>query len=404
MLGLPFLFQSQRVNMATKSTKESASKKSNAVKDAPIAAGTLPFALGRLERLIGGSAASIITVSPGAQGKTLVSAQAQGAVAEVQIPELSGLDKPWSFGFDALQPALLNHNNAKITFSDGEMRIQDKSYNAVLQGQEAATVVRVEKPEEITCDISVTNDLWNALEQMTQKVKIAKSLAAAPDITVHFAFGKKTALVAAFDGHQMASYSIPNEFGTQFSLTLPLPKAEALFKSGSGATHVKANADLMYVKAGNVVYSSALPSTEDLIPIDVVIGKLKELKDTKFGKKVEIKKTDLQKFLENSRAVSNANALLKFTVTEGQALLKISAEGNSVSAKVAAKAKKAFQFQLDIAYVNTIVGKSDDVITLEMEQNMLAFRTEQLLYVSVLSQDDSSDAPKKKKRSDEDEE
>ena len=175
-----------------------ATTKQKGKEDAPVVVGALPSALNRLEKLLG-AGASTVTIAP-IKDKTLLSVQSQGAVSEALLPKLlPGLASAWDFPFPTLAAALLKRDSAQFTFSDGQLNIKDKNYTSALQGVEAASVMRVEKPSEPKCSIEMKPELWSMLEEMTGKIKIGKSLAALPDITVHFHFTKKLAMAVAFD-------------------------------------------------------------------------------------------------------------------------------------------------------------------------------------------------------------
>jgi hypothetical protein len=70
---------------------------------------------------------------------------------------------------------------------------------------------------------------------------------------------------------------------------------------------------------------------------------------------------------------------------------------------VPSKSKKKFRFKLDIGYVQTIVAKAGDSIQLEIDDSALVFRTEELIYASVLSVDDDDEAKASKRKSKDDE-
>lgn len=388
--------------MATKNPSKNKGKE-----DAPVNAGTIPFALQRLDRLLGGAAAGNVTITP-LKSKTLLSIQSQGAVAEASLSApVQGLETSWDFPFVQLSAALQNHNTAEFNFDNGQLNIKDKRYSATLQGSENAAVLRVEKPESPTCDIEVTPEIWSLLETMTAKIKISKSLASMPDITVHYLFSKKTAMAVAYDRFQMAAYFAPNTTGTTFSLTLPLAKAESVFKNSVGVTAMQATDALLYVKATGISFSTSLPSVEDTtgVPVEAVIGRVKSLRETNFKNTVLLPKAGILQFLSNSKAIANANALLKITVSsEGTANLELSSEGNKVNTTLKCKSTKNFKLKLDISYVNTIVSKASDSVQLETDGNTLIFREDNLLYASVLSVDDEDTSSSKKSKANDDSE
>lgn len=374
--------------------------KSKTKEDAPIVMGTIPTAILRLEKMLGGAAGSnMISFAP-LKEKVLLSLQGNGSIAEAVLSKpIPGLDSSWDFPLASLSAALQKRDSAQIKFSGGQMDITDKRYSTSLQGTETAKPLRVEKPAEGSTVIEVTPELWTTLEEMTGKVRISKSLAAMPDITIHFLFTKKLGLAVAFDRFQMAAFAVPNTFKQEFALTLPLAKAESLFKNNIGITVLAASESSLYTKAGTLSYSSSLPSVEDTtgVPTEAVVERVKALRSAKFPRNVVLPLEELKRFLANAKAISNANALLKFEIGETSTKLTLSAEGNKVSATVPSKAKKAFSFKLDIGYVNTIVAKSGEDVHLEVDDSALVFRTDELIYASVLSVDEESEQTSKKR-------
>ena len=388
-------------------TKQPAYKNGSSGKeDKPVSTNSLPATLKRLERMAPGATAGQVTIS-GVKQKTLITIQIPGSVAEAFIPQsIEGADSALSFAFTTLSSVLINRDNATFNIKGSELHIKDKAYESKLQGVEATAVQRVEKPTEPTCEIDVTGDLWNTLKDLTSKVKVSRSLSTMPDITVHYLFTKKTALAVAFDRFQMAACMLPNESGTTFSLTLPLTVADNLFKIAAGVSSLIANESLLYVKAGGATFSTALPSVEDTtgVPTEAVIGQVKQLREAKFPKSVTLPKADVQKFIENSRAIGTTNALVKVMVGDGKTKITLSSEGNSVQGTLPSKSKKQFDFKLDIGYMNTIVEKSGDSLQLEVNDSTLVFRTDTLIYASMLSVDDEETSSSKKKKSKDDEE
>lgn len=370
--------------------------------DAPVVVGALPSMLQRLEKLLGGGAGNgMVTMSP-LKDKTLISFQAQGSVAEATVKAFTGLDAAWDFPYVALSAAVLKRDSAQFTFNGGQLDIKDKRYSSSLQGVESPKLNRVEKPSADYTVIEMDAILWSLLEEMTSKIKIGKSLAAMPDITIHYLFTKKMAMAVAFDRFQMAAYTVANQSGQEFELTFPMGRAESLFKNNIGVTVLASSGSSVFVKAGNTSFSCSLPSTEDTtgVPTEAVVGRIKSLRQAKFPNNVVLPTEELKKFLDNARAISKANALLKFEIGETSTKLTLSADGNRVSAVISSKAKKPFSFKLDISYVNTIVAKAGDSVQLEVDDSALVFRTDELIYASVLSVDDEDDKPAKKRSKD----
>ena len=385
--------------MATKT------KKATTKEDAPESAKGLGFILKRMEKLAGAAGFSTVVLSP-TKTKTLISAQLPGSTIETTLPEkLSGLDSPWSFEYAKMISAVMGRKAENLSIQDGALVIKDARYEAKIIGADTSNVPRVETIETPTCELKVNGEVQSILKDALTAVYLQKTLSAMPDITVHVQFKKKTVQVLTWDKSQMVVYSVPNTTGQVFEFTMPLPKASAIFKDGFGEAIIKFSEGVVYVQDGNYKISSSLPPPEEAsgVPLDKVIARASVLRDAKLPKLVSFQRSDVVAFLENAKALSRTSALLKFQVNGSKTKVTISADGSSVSATMSSSSKEQFEFHLDIAYVQALISKSKDDLTIAMDTDSFVFKTDELVYAAVLSTAPGSEKTKKTKKTSEEE-
>lgn len=383
--------------MATANTKKAPAKKNAPLKDdAPESANTLPALLIRMNQMSGSLGASFV-LTPMKGDKTLITATAPGTSSEARLPmAIPGLTEARGFPVQSFLDAVLKRPKLQYKVDDFTLKIKGVRYEAAVIGTEVTGIARPETIENPSVDLKFTADLIAAMKEGLEKVRISKTLDAMPDVTVHFSFRKKGLLIAAFDRSQMAFYKAANETGFVFELTLPLPRAEALLKNMQPESELKANDSLVWVKGLGITFSSALPSEDAShgIPIERVLERAKVLDGTSLARKVTFKKEDLVAFIANTGSIRKSSALLTFAVgADGVTELELSADGNVVKSKIQSKGKKAFRFLLDINYVNALIAKSEEFIELELDDAMLIYKSDDLIYASMLSAEKSTDEP-----------
>jgi hypothetical protein len=65
--------------------------------------------------------------------------------------------------------------------------------------------------------------------------------------------------------------------------------------------------------------------------------------------------------------------------------MTLSADGNSVEAKLKAKAKGKFNFLVDASYLSSIVSKAEDTISFSLDDTIIRFKSGTFTYVATLS-------------------
>jgi hypothetical protein len=393
--------------MATAAKKQASNKE-------PVDAGesstSLGFIIKRIERMCGAAGFQNITLSP-TKTKTLLSVQTPGATVETLIPtKIQGIgDSPWNFDYGKVSQAVAGRKAETVSIVDGSLKINAQRYEAMIVGSEASSVPRVETFDDATCEFTVNGELRSLLKDGLNAVNLVKSMAALPDITVHLSFKKKSVNIVSFDRSQMVSFVAENTSGQVFEMTLPLPKAQSLFKDGIGDAVFRMKDGVVFMQDGAYKMSSSLPPAEEAsgVPIYRVLERAKTLRSATLPRNVGILRADLVAFLDNARALSKTSALLKFQVLGSKTKVTISADGNSVSATIATHSDEKFDFMLDVAYVQAIIAKSKEDISISMDDSSFIFKTGDLVYAAVLSSEPESagkgSSKKSKKGTDEEE-
>lgn len=386
--------------MATKSTK--AKNDNGAVTKTSVEGIDLSMMLKRLEKLAGTGGYISITVSP-TKTKTCLSATNNGVTVETVLPEpTANLEAAWNFPYATLSSLVSGRKGVSLSMNDSTLVInsKNKGFSVKLIGSEATSVPKAAEPTTSDCEFQINGDTRVVMTDALNAVFLQKTLSALPDVTVHIEFKKKTVNVTAYDKSQMATYSAANTTGQEFSITLPLPRAMAVFKGTIGDAVVKAAEGILYAKSGTFKMSVSLPPADEAsgVPVQRVIERTAQLRKMTLPKEVTFKKEDIVRFLENAQALTKTSAMLKMEVNaNGRSKFTISAEGNSVEALIESRSKSTFESYVDVNYVQAVVSKTkDDSVSLAMDDSIFIFRNESLVYSAVLSSP-PQDAPKKKK-------
>lgn len=364
--------------MATKKAKEP---------DQPESATSLNFILKRMERLAGCAGFQTLSFSP-MKTKTLLSASLMGSTVETTLPvKMVGLETSWNFEYGNVLTAVVGRKAEDVSMNDGTLKIKASRYAAEIVGSETNNVPRVEVFDDATVSFEVNSEFRSLMKDGLTAVRLQKSMAALPDITLHMSFRKKTVHLVSFDRSQMVSFMAENKTGQVFELTLPLPKAETLFKDGMGDFTFHAKDGVLSVVDGGFKMSTSLPPAEEAagVPIERVLERAKAVRAQSLPRTVSFTRTDLTAFLDNARVLTKSSALLKFQVAGQKTRATISADGNSISATIASASKESFEFLLDVSYLQAILAKSKADITVEMDDDIFIFKTDRLIYTAVLS-------------------
>ncbi len=348
----------------------------------------LGFVLRRLEKIAGCGGFQNVVISP-TKSKTLISAALTGTIVETTLPEkLKGLETAWNFDFAKLAMATVGRQSEDLSVEEDSLIIKDRNrYRAQLIGSEASNIPRVERVENAECQFEATGDVQVVMREALQAVNIVKSLPALPDITVHVSFTKKRVHVVTWDKSQMVSYLAKNETDQIFEFTLPLPRAQSLFKEGLGDATISINDGSLYVHDGAYRMSASLPPPEAAagIPLERVKERAVAVRDLKLPRKVFFHRDALAGFLENAKALSRISALVKFEILVDSANLTISADGSNITATIPAQSKKEFTFFLDIAYVQAIMDKTKSDIEIHLDDNAFMMTADKIVYMAMLS-------------------
>jgi len=341
-----------------------------------------------LERLLG-SSPQYVSLTP-LKGKTLVSMHNMGVTAERLLPVvLAGLDSSWNFPFPLLSTALANRKTSTPKVEDGTLILRDpgSSYLAKIVGVEATQVPRVEVPKENFSELHVDSDTALLVRDGLKKVHLNKTLAALPDLTVHISLSKRSATLIAFDRSQMACAILPNNSGQSFEASLPLSRAESLFRDYLGETLIRVSPGLVYSQVDGYKLSISLPAEDDPagVPLDRVLQKAKELKQADLSTSVVLKRKEFEDFLGNTRVLSKNAHSLSFKISKAASQISLDTDGNKIEATIPCKASKTFHFSMDTGYVASILDKSKGNIQLHIDESTVVLKTEELIYASVLS-------------------
>jgi hypothetical protein len=341
----------------------------------------------RLEKLAGSGGYPTLVISP-AKNKTVLSATNNGIVVETQINEvLEGLTGPWSFPYATLTSLIGNRSGVVASLNESTLMLTAKGFNASLAGTEASSIPRAKPPEVNAVSFKIDGELRLLMVEALQAVNLQKSLPALPDIVVNIQLDKKVS-ITAFDKSQMANFSRTNPTKQKFDFTLPLPKAEALFKGTLGDANVVISEGVMYAESGMFKMTMSLPPLDELtpVPIERVINRVAELRKMKLPRSVSMSKSGVANFLESARVLSKASAMIKMSVKSKGSTLTLTADGNSVEANIKTQSDEEFVGYIDLYYLQAILQKcSEDQLSISLDDTLFIFNSESLVYSAVLS-------------------
>jgi DNA polymerase III sliding clamp (beta) subunit (PCNA family) len=345
------------------------------------------LAIRRMERISGINALTFSELTAKSGVKTLLTAYNQGSITEAVINEpIPGLKGAWEFNYSQLSTLVQGRSNLEFTFNEGRLTIATKRYQVNVLGVEVANVQRANPPENPQHSFEINQDLWDLLKKSTDKVQLPKSLASLPDLDVHFSFNKDRILVASYDGYQTAYLKSKNKLGSTLELSLPLPQAVSLFKEYIGNALLKTTPEYLFLQIGNVRSLTPMVALSDEnLAFSNVGPKLLAMDELKLEKTVSVSKESLAAFLNNAKAFLKSSSVVNCQVKDDSLTMTLSADGNSVEAKLKAKAKGKFNFLVDASYLSSIVSKAEDTISFSLDDTIIRFKSGTFTYVATLS-------------------
>ena len=368
----------------------------------------LATSLRRLEKLAGAGGYPHLTISATKSGGTLLSASVNGSTVAVTLKDgIDGLTEPLNFNFSSLVGLTQGRKINGLKMNASTLALDMGRFKSDIVGVEASSIPNPKAPEGPTCEFEIGGEMRSLMADALTAVTIQKPLAALPDITVHLSFKKKNVSVTAFDKSQMVNYYSANTTGQVFELTLPLPKAEALFRGQIGDAKVQVVDGYLFAAAKPYRMSMTLPPPMEAagVPIERVMERSVQLRSMELDLNVDVSREDLAAFMENAKVFFKSTAMLHLQVgKDGKSQVTVSSEGNSAKGVIRSKSKKEFEGWIDLSYVATLMAKcKGETLGLSLDSSIFIFRDGPTVYSAVLSEPPSTTKSKKSKKPDDEE-
>ena len=345
----------------------------------------VPALLKILPKLIGNFSHVVLTPS-----KELL-VQSMGNTLRVKLKEdIEGLTETINIPFSALSPALLNKKDPTLQLKGGAFVVSDKGYKADLNYQQQLAPIHVEvfeaEPFEINPEVCL------AISSCLPALLLDKIHSNQLDPLLSVSFSAKKIFLGVNDRFQLAFTTVPAPDGSPTGATFQMPygKAVSLFRESTGSTlKMSVTDEGAYVKVkllGLVTELSMSWAKDDqAASVEVVMEKAKSISSIT-GAEIKLEKAAVIQFLENSKAISVDDTRIKFNV-EGKALL-ISAESSSGKMKAKIPLEYSSQdtaFILEHRFVNSLMKKLDDQVSLTYSDGMLKTTSSKLSFVTITS-------------------
>lgn len=345
----------------------------------------VPSLLKILPKLIGNFSHIVITPS-----KELL-VQSMGNTLRVKLKEdIEGLTEPINIPFAALNASLLNKPDPTLQLKGGAFTVTDKGYRADLNYQQQLAPIHVEVFEGDLFEINP--EVCSAISSCLPALMLDKIHSNQLDPLLSVSFSAKKIFLGVNDRFQLAFTTTPAPDGSPTGATFQMPygKAVSLFKESTGSTlKLIVTDEGAYVKVkllGLITeMSMSWPKDDQAATVEAVMEKAKSISGIT-GAEIKLEKAAVQQFLENSRAISADDTRVKFHI-EGKVLI-ISAESSSGKMKAKIPLEYSSQdtdFILEHRFVNSLMKKLDDQISLIYSDGMLKTTSSKLSFVTITS-------------------
>ena len=317
--------------------------------------------------------------------------QSMGSTIRVRLKEdLGGLEEPISIPFAALSPALANRKDPTLHLKNGAFCITDKAYKVDLNYQQQLAPITVEVLEGEEFEINA--EVCIAISSCLPALMLDKIHSNQPDPLLSVSFSAKRIFLGVNDRFQLAftTTSAPEGAPTGTTFQMPYGKAVSLFKESTGSTLKMVVTDegaYIQVKLAGLATELSLswPKDDQAATVETVMEKAKAISGIT-GAEIKLEKTLVQQFLDNSKAISVDDTRIKFNI-EGKFLI-LSAESSSGKMKAKLPLEYSSQdtsFILEHRFVNSLMKKLDDQISLIYSDGMLKTTSSKLSFVTITS-------------------
>lgn len=294
-----------------------------------------------------------------ADGKSLV-VKSASEVARVRVVlpgEVTG-DALFAIPVENLTAAVKGRDELELSLDKGMLVVKGPRYTTKLSTVDAIAVDEKQGKEADGQSWKLTPEQGKWLRTAVQSVSLKSNISIESYMPVSVKLSNKSAFVSCYDNNHMA-FVESEEVTGDLEVTLPLDTMNSVLEVFQDVTFtmtVTKNALRVRNKIMDVRLSLPDQGGAEAIAVDAVIGKTQEARKAK-GQEIIVARADVQKFLENAKAVAvKERSEVVGSAMDGKLVLSVTTTSGSSKASIKAQTGSAAEFKIDNGFFTEAVS------------------------------------------------
>lgn len=295
-----------------------------------------------------------------------------------------GLDNSLMFETSAILSAIKGRQGVKLAIENGALTIKSKGYTATLASTETPAQEEMFQAEEGALEVPTKGDAWDWIAKIISTIKLTHIESSPTMLFVRV--NAEGAFACAYNTYQM-KFSKSSKVTSKKTLefTLPLIAAKRIGQSAFVG-------DALHIGKSSIVFSSAsakakLPTFEpelqvtgdQLYDMAVTIPKMK-------GVSIELDKTQLLTFLENSSYLTGPQSSIQFAAEEGKVTVSCLTSSGSTKAQFKADVAKSVKFSMRTSIIMDALDSKEEKIAITYTQSSIVIKQGAFLYRAAVTE------------------
>lgn len=332
-------------------------------KAAPQDLALFEIALKTISSACGVAPTFILSPAPGKSGANgaAISVVVAGAEATLVVPyEVKGLKTPVGVDTEFFLSAVKFIRKGSLTFSQSSLLLSNGRSESRVNVTDADSIPKIvaPSPDEGTQTFKLTPPMHAFLTTKLPLVKLEKTFAQAPDITLIVKVKGGKAQLVTYEKHQFCIWSGTVEDVPDMDLALPYQRFLALIKDlPVTSCEVTVTSDVILLKSASLRIRLSLPAVdpEETVAPEIAYPRVRELAKST-GAEITLPAADLQSLLEAARSLVSTGTHVKFRPCDRGVDVRVESAKGHTGATFQAKIKKPFA--LDYRYVQQVLQKN----------------------------------------------
>lgn len=291
------------------------------------------------------------------------------ATASVAVPATPSKSAQFSVQATALRAAIDRKGEVSLTLADAMLTIRASRYSVAIPTfeviEQSPFVLENSKKVKVSAEQSVwLTTAIRAVESKTNHTKLDW-------IPTGIKLTAKGAFVTCYEMTKM-SWAVSKDITGDVDLVLPTDTLGAIMSVfGKDKFIIETTLGAVSIRNARMTYAASVPTTEGVIPLEVVYEKHKELAKTKLNSIVLLKDEVLQ-FMQNAKAViQKTRGELVIKGDGKKATLSVTTQEGTAKATIKAVADKEFNFTVDLELFAASASKAPGEWSLGLKSPLL---------------------------------